>query len=109
MAVDKKTEELIAERAAEAAVHRILIHLGIDATNPIQSQEDFQALRALAKLLKDVGLTEDLAFLRRLRTASDTIKDTTWKTAIRVVVTATLGILAIGTREWWMQHIFGLK
>lgn len=99
----------IAERAADEAVSRMLTHLGIDASNPIQSQAEFQALRELAKLLKDEGIAADLAFIRRLRTASETIKDTTWKTVVRVLLTAALGIFAIGTKDWWLQHIGFLK
>lgn len=95
----------IADRAADAAVARMLTHLGIDAANPIQSQSEFQALRKLAKLMSDDGVMEDLAFIRRLRTASDTIKDATWKTVVRVLVTALLGLLVIGTKDWWWQHV----
>lgn len=104
----RESVQHIASRAAKEAVEQFAIHLGIDAANPLQSQADFQALRALAKLLKEEGIAEDLAFIRRLRIASDTIKDTTWRTMIRVLVTAALGLFAIGTRDWWLGHI-GLK
>jgi UDP-N-acetyl-D-mannosaminuronic acid transferase (WecB/TagA/CpsF family) len=98
----------IADRAAAQAVKEVLLHLGIDVANPIQTQIEFQALRELAKLLKDDGIAADLAFARRLRTASETIKDATWRTIIRVVVTAALGIFFIGTRDWWLAHIWNV-
>jgi hypothetical protein len=101
----RESVEHVAERAADVAVARMLTHLGIDAANPIQSQAEFQSLRALAKLMADEGVAADLAFIRRLRTASDTIKDATWRTTVRVLVTAALGIFAIGTKDWWIAHI----
>jgi hypothetical protein len=107
---EKQTRESIqhiADRAATEAVRQTLTALGINAENPMKSQEEFQALRALAKLMKDEGIAEDLQFIRRLRTASDTMKDATWRTIIRVIITATLGIVAIGTRDWWFAHVAG--
>jgi hypothetical protein len=104
----RESVQHIADRAASKAVQNMLTHLGIDASNPIQTQIEFQALRDLARLLKDEGIAADLAFVRRLRTASDTIKDATWRTIIRVVITAAIGIFVIGTRDWWLGHVWNV-
>lgn len=104
----RESVQHIADRAASQAVKDMLTHLGIDASDPIRTQTEFQALRELAKLLKDEGIAADLAFARRLRTASETIKDATWRTIIRVVVTAAIGIFFIGTKDWWLAHVWSV-
>jgi hypothetical protein len=64
-------------------------------------------MRELTVLMKDEKIAADLEFLRRLRGASDSIRDTAWKTVAKVVVTAFLGVLALGTKDWWIAHIKG--
>ena len=102
----RESVEHIADRAAKQAIEGVLSALGIDAANPIKSQSEFQALRSLAKMMKDEGIAEDLAFIRRLRTVTDTMKESGWKTFVRVIVTAALGIFFIGTKDWWVGHVW---
>jgi hypothetical protein len=97
--------EAIAERAAKKAVQEVLQHIGVDTSNPIKTQAEFVAMRELTVLMKDEKIAADLEFLRRLRTASDGIRDTAWKTVAKVLVTALLGIFAIGTKDWWLTHL----
>lgn len=97
----------IAELAAKKAVEDVCLLLGIDVKDPIKTQAEFQAVRKIAAMLENDEVVDDLAFIRRLRTATDTIKDTTWKTVVRVLVTGALGIFLLGTKDWWLKHITG--
>jgi hypothetical protein len=99
--------QVMADAAAKKAVAEVLLHLGIDANDPIKTQAEFQAVRELATVMKDAEIAEDIAFVRRLRKASDTIQDTTWKTIVRVLVTGAVGVFLIGTKDWWLSHIKG--
>lgn len=100
--------QVMAKTAAKEAVGEMMLHLGIDATNPLKTQAEFMAVRELAAMMKDEELLEDMAFIRRLRKTSDTIKDTTWKTIAKVVATTAVGIFVLGTKEWWATHIGAL-
>jgi len=100
--------ERAAQKAAEATAIRVLTALGIDTSDPIQTQAEFQALRKVAKLLNDTDVVDDLAFVRRLRAATEAATRVTWTTIVKALVTLALGIFAIGTKDWWLTHI-GLK
>jgi hypothetical protein len=94
--------ERIAERAAKKAVSETLVMFGIDISSPIQAQTQFVRLRQLSS----ERTIDNLEFLDRLHTASDRVSDTGWKTFIRVIVTAGLGLLAIMTRDYWLGHFW---
>lgn len=97
--------EQAATAAAREAVMHTLLALGIDTSNPIKTQAEFASMRKLVALVEDDELYEDIAFVRRLRKASDTIKDTSLKTIAKWGVTGLLGIIAIGTKDWWLAHV----
>jgi hypothetical protein len=105
--MDAGAMKALAKEAAKEAAHEVLQTIGIDTSNPIKTQAEFASMRELALLMKDDRIVADLEFLRRLRGASDNIRDTAWKTVAKVVVTALLGILALGTKDWWLAHIKG--
>lgn len=67
----------VANRAAEAAVNRILMRLGVDIDEP-EAYVDFR---------------RDLAHLRAWRESIDIMKRTSIKTAVGVLITGTLGLL----------------
>lgn len=101
----RESIEAVATRVAEHTVTRTLALLGVDATNPLRSQAEFQALRRVVKLLNDEGIVDDLAFLQRLRVASETARKVTLGTVVKALVTLLLALLAIGTKDWWMAHM----
>lgn len=100
----KQSIEHIAERAASRAVRETLMMFGIDTADPIKAQEQFATLRQLA----NARTVENLEFVERIRNASDRISDTSWRTVIRVVVTAALGMFAVMTHEYWLSHVKSL-
>jgi hypothetical protein len=103
MADTNDTVELVAQRAVEGVLQR----LGIDTSNPIQAQADFQRLRAFRKMLEDEEFQADLVFMRRWRVNSEKITDTGMRTFVRVAVSGALGLLLLGTKDWWIKHITG--
>lgn len=103
----KYLTEAQAEQVAQRAVEGVLQRLGVDTTNPLQAQADFQKLRVLRKLLDDEEFLADLAFMRRWRKGTDRITDTGIKAFVRWLVIGLLGIVALVTKDWWIQHIRG--
>lgn len=95
----------LADRAAHTAVEQVFTNLGIDISNPIKAQEQFASLRRLAVMMADEKFAEDFAWLRRLRLASESAKDVSIRTIVKILVTAILGVIAIGTKDWWISHI----
>jgi hypothetical protein len=100
-------QQNIADRAAQRAVEGMLVHFGFDVQNPIKVQQELAALRTLAKKLDDEDFVEDLAFIRRLRLTTDKAKSASISTIVNVLVTAFLGLLLLGTKDWWLKHITG--
>lgn len=94
--------ERIAERAAKKAVKDTLTMFGIDTDFPIQAQAQFARLRQLSS----ERTLDNLEFLDRLHTSADRVSDTGWKTVIRILITVTLGGLAIVTKDFWISHFW---
>lgn len=98
----RQSVEHVAERAASKAVRETLMMFGIDPNDPIKAQKQFAALQTLAS----ERTLENLEFLDRFHTATDRVADTGWRTFVRVIVTAGLGLLAIVTKDYWISHIW---
>jgi hypothetical protein len=94
--------ESIADRAAEKAVRDTLMLLGIDVSNPIAAQKQFAVLRELAS----PRTAENLQWLESIHAASEKVADAGWKTFTRLLITAGVGLLAVVTREYWINHIW---
>lgn len=94
--------EHIADRAASKAVRDTLLLIGIDLADPIKAQEEFAALRSIAT----PKMQSDLAFLRRLHGAADTVSDAGWRTLVKLLLTALLAGIGIVTKDYWLSHIW---
>lgn len=103
MAATAEELELVAQRAVEGVLQR----LGVDTLNPLKAQADFQRLRSIGELMEDKEFQADLAFMRRWRTNTDAITDTGIRTAVKITVSGLLGLLVLGTKDWWIRHITG--
>lgn len=97
----RQSVEHVAERAASRAVRETLLTFGIDVNDPIKAQEQFAALRQLST----PRTIENLDFLDKWHVAADRVSDTSWRTFVRVIVTAGLGLLAVMTKEYWIAHV----
>lgn len=104
---DYQNQINLAEHAAKKAVEEFALLLGIDARDPIKAQRNFAALSKLAEEASDEELLADAAFVRKLRKNVDTVTDTSLKTAAKWFTLFVLGIVALGTKEWWLKHITG--
>lgn len=98
----RQSIEHVAQAAADKAVRNTFQLFGIDINDPIKAQEQFAALRQLA----NPRTVENLKFLDNWHTAADRVTDTSWRTIIRVLVTAGLGLIAIVTKDYWLSHIW---
>ena len=103
---DAQLKSMVHTAAREAALETLQA-LGIDASNPLASQLQFARLRELNKLLDDDDLHKDMLFVRRLRVNADRVVEVSLKTVVTSLVTVVLGILALGTKDWWIAHIKG--
>ena len=71
--------ETVAEEAADKAIHRLFLTVGIDVTDP----------KAV------IAFQDDLRHVRRWREATQTAQQHALRTAIGVLVTGAMGWLAI--------------
>lgn len=103
MAASQEDIELVAQRAVEGVLQR----LGVDTSNPLKAQADFQRLRSISALMDDPEFQADLAFMRRWRSNTETIAQTGMKAFVKWFVVGGLGLLVLGTKDWWIRHITG--
>lgn len=92
---------------AKQAVEEVLQRLGIDTADPLQAQADFQKLRTLRKLMDDEEFLADLAFMRRWRRGTEKVAETGISALVKWFVVGLLGLLLLGTKDWWIMHIKG--
>ena len=97
-------DRALAEEAARKALAELFPTLGI---RPETASQDISRLIAARALLEDDEFAADLAWVRRLRTTSGKIADAGIATTVKILVTFGLGIVALGTKDWWIKHITG--
>lgn len=93
--------QAIADRSAKRAVRDMLLLLGIDADDPIEAQKQFAILRELAQ----PRTLENLKFLDAVNSAKEKAVDVSWRTAVKMLVGAIIGLVVVMTREYWQSHI----
>ncbi|MFN3656846.1 MAG: hypothetical protein ACK4UO_06300, partial [Pseudolabrys sp.] len=81
---------LIAEAAAETAVKKTFIGMGLDPCKPLQAQRDFNFLR---DLVHDDELKSDMGYLRRSRRRSEGVVGKAITTAVGLAVLGALHVL----------------
>lgn len=64
----------IAEEAAEKAVQKAMLTLGIDATDPLGAQQDMVAVREMREMISDPEFRRDMQHLRRWRRTMDSVE-----------------------------------
>ena len=85
----------IAEAAAEKAVSKTFIAMGLDPEEPLKAQRDFNFLR---DLVHDKELDADMQWLRRSRQRSEGLIGKAMATAIGLAVVGAVGFLWDGFR-----------
>jgi hypothetical protein len=85
----------IAEAAAENVVHRLLVTMGLNPKEPLDSQRDFQVLRNLATRGTTEDAAADAAWVRRWRPRTEGI------VGKLIIAVATLAV-ASGAHALWL-------
>lgn len=86
--MDEARLKQLASEAADEAVKRTLIGLGIDHEHPLEAQRDMAALREIRSIIEDPETQKDLQHLRNWRKAMDSVQS-------RGIIGA-LGLMALG-------------
>ncbi len=97
----------LVEAAAQRAIEGMLVKLGVDTKDPFSAQKDFAKLRSMRALMDDPEFQADLAFMRKWRVNTEVAVNTSWQSIVRWVTVGFLGLLLLGTKEWWLKHITG--
>ncbi len=92
--------QIVVSQAVTSAVKQTLTSLGIDASDPIKTQEQMSALRDIAKMLDDDEFKKDLAHVRKWRQSVDKVSDVTLRTAVGVLITGFFGLLLFAITTW---------
>lgn len=102
MSTDNTQAELqdIAEAAAQKAVKQTLLTLGIDASDPIQAQQDFVVLREMKALMRDQEFQADMAQIRRWRKSMEAVQSKSLLTIAGILVTGIIGLIVMGINGW---------
>lgn len=86
----------VAEAAAEKAVHKCFVAMGLDPSDPIKAQEDFGIMRYVGEKIRDPDMKEDLAWVRRSRRRSDGMLGKAVATAVGLSVVGAMHALWMG-------------
>lgn len=90
--------------AVSSSVRETLIALGIDASNPLKTQQHMEAVREIAEMLDDDDFKKDMSHLRKWRQSVDKVSDVSVRTAIGIVVTGFFGFLLFAVKAWLEKH-----
>jgi hypothetical protein len=96
MSYDPETRALmkeIATEAAEEAVLKTLMTMGIDASDPIEAQRDMLALRELRALIDDPEFQKDMLHLRRWRMNMNSIESKGFLAACGMAITGFIAFI----------------
>lgn len=91
----------VARRAGAEAVRETLTALGIDVDDKLKAQAQFAALRKLT----EARTLDNLEWVDSLRTSSDRVREVSWRTIIKIIVTGIAGFIVMMTKEYWSNHI----
>jgi hypothetical protein len=88
-----------AEAAAERAVQKMLLLIGIDISKPVEAQETFSTLRDVARTARDPEFRHDLEHLRSWRRFWEKVCDKGALAAVGILVAAACAALWAGFRD----------
>ena len=94
----------IADAAAERAVTRMLLQLGIESNDPIAAQGDMTIVR---RLVRDPDLALDLAHAKRSRRFVESGVARVFVSLFGVTYAAFTGMAMLGARTWFNSHSGG--
>ena len=94
----------IAEAAAERAVAKTLLTIGIDVRDPLQAQRDFALMREVGAFAASAEFRKDIEHTRRWRKAIEAIQSKGIAAAVGLIVTGTAAALWIGLQDMFAKR-----
>jgi hypothetical protein len=91
--------ETIAEQAAEKAVTKTLIAIGIDAADPLKAQRDFALWREMGELAMSAEFRKDIEHTRKWRRAIESIEARGTLTVIGLIAAGVVAALWVGVQD----------
>lgn len=88
----------VAEVAAEKAVWKTLIAIGINPADPIKAQEDFAIMREVGTLARNSEFRKDLEHTRKWRLAVESATSKGMLTMLGIIVSGAAGALWLGIK-----------
>lgn len=86
----------IAQKAADEAVRKTLVSLGLDPASPLEMQKDMMAMREWREANEDEEFHEDLLYLRRWRLAMADVQRKGLITLVGIVVSGVVAAFWLG-------------
>lgn len=93
----------VAEVAADNAVKKWLVAIGIDPNNPVKAQQEFTTMRYVIEKVHDTEFKDDLSWLRRARKNSEGIIGKAVLTAVGLSVVGAVHAMWQGLRAFLGQ------
>lgn len=94
----------VAEEAAERAVHRTFMAMGMDLDDPLRSQRDFAILRDFSEKVSDSEYRADLMWVRQTRTRMDGMLGKAVLTAVGIAVVGAAHTIYAGAMSIIGKH-----
>ena len=94
----------LAESAAEKAVSKTFLAMGLDVNDPISAQRDFGVLRDMTSMLKDDEFHRDLEWTRRTRKLHDGMVGKIVYSSIGLAVLGAANALWTGIKALMLIH-----
>lgn len=88
----------LAEAAAEKAVNKCFVAMGLDPGNPIKAQEDFGVMRYVVERVREPEFKEDLTWVRRTRKRGEGLVGKALITAVGLSVVGALHAIWAGIK-----------
>ena len=94
----------VAQEAAERAVAKALVSLGVDPSNPIETQKDMAALREWRELVSSEEFQRDMMHLRKWRKAVDSVQSKGMMSATGVIIGGLLAAAWVGIKSYLLTR-----
>jgi hypothetical protein len=91
--------EAIAEQAAEKAVCKTMIAIGIDASDPLKAQRDFALWREMGELALSAEFRKDIEHTRKWRKAIESVEAKGTLTIIGLLTAGVAAALWVGLQD----------
>src|SRR6266852_853401 len=89
----------VAEAAAEQAVSKTLLLIGMDVSKPLEAQMTFGVLREVARMAQDPEFRKDLEHTRTWRLLWESVRNKGVMTAVGIFIAGAAAALWVGFKN----------